>query len=255
MFEDVVGLGRVMHDRIRAVPGPPPRAAVAVAGSSSPSACAAASVSDSAGSRAAQVVRGRTQLHCFEAHLVTGLHRYAKQCSGRNVMPCLHDVCNKLYLIRKEVKRTHEGAALSRQCSSQSWWFMHMREAVARLCVVLWSSAQATPHFMHGSRKENFRQFCVGVVYSFKRGFEEDGLVLVPQCAELGNVLPNFRSPRDKSSKHHHGNFRISHHRGIRLLHDAYSSVAVSERRTFWRDAALAASHVKNVYAKRCPTT
>lgn len=246
MFRDLVDLGRTMHARISKSEAGPSREASCTQRETTVDVQTSA-----AAARATQAVRGRTHLHCYEAHLVTGLHKYAKQCSGSNTMPCLNEVCNKLYLIRREVQRTHEGAALSRKCASHSWWFVHLCEAVARLCVVLWSSAQETPHFRDGARKqENFRQFCVGVFYSFKRGFADGDLSLVPLCSDLGNVLPNFRSPRDKGSKHH-GNFRISHHRGIRMLHDAYGSVAHTERGIFWRDAMEAAAHVKRVYDLR----
>ena len=98
MFRDVVSLGRTMHARMSTTEAEAPHAQRA--------ASAGAKDGGHTALRATQAVRGRTHLHCLEAHLVTGLHRYAKQCSGSNTMPCLGEVCNKLYLIRREVKRT-----------------------------------------------------------------------------------------------------------------------------------------------------
>lgn len=188
----------------------------------------------------------------LEHLMVATVRRYIKDCQGRNEPPSLHDLHSICYSLRLQADQQQISATISTSCAQRRWWYIGVRDAIARLAVSLWTNMLKTPYMRDNRRShDGFKQFVVGVAYGLRRGVKlSSGVVLIPRCERFCSALPNMRSPRDKRSKQ--TPFRMSAHRGMCTFQRAAASVAENEQASFWEETtriaqALEAAHLSNV--------
>lgn len=176
------------------------------------------------------------------------VRRYIKECQGRNEPPSMHDLHSICYGLRKQVAKQHSNATISSNCARRQWWYLRVRDSIARLAVSLWRNMLRTPYMLTNRRShDGFKQFVVGVTYGLRRGVVlGSGVVLIPQCDHICNALPNMRSPRDKRAKH--APFKMSAHRGLCTFHRAMASVDVREQDAFWSETARIAKDLQDAH-------
>lgn len=176
------------------------------------------------------------------------VRRYIKECQGRNEPPSMHDLHSICYGLRKQVAKQHSSATISSNCARRQWWYLRVRDSIARLAVSLWRNMLRTPYMLTNRRShDGFKQFVVGVTYGLRRGVVlSSGVVLIPQCDHICNALPNMRSPRDKRAKH--APFKMSAHRGLCTFHRAMASVDVREQDAFWSETARIAKDLQDAH-------
>ena len=184
--------------------------------------------------------------------MIATVRRYIKDCQGRNEPPSLHDLHSICYMLRLQANQQQKSAKISILCAERRWWYIGVRDSIARLAVSLWTRMLDTPYMRDNRRShDGFKQFVVGVAYGLRRGVKlSSGIVLIPRCERFCNALPNMRSPRDKRSKQ--TPFRMSAHRGMCTFQRAAASVAFNEQAIFWDETiriarALELAHHSNV--------
>jgi len=183
-----------------------------------------------------------------DAMLIAVVRRYIKECQGRNEPPSMHDLHSICYGLRKQLAKQHSNATISSSCARRRWWYIRVRDSIARLAVSLWRNMLLTPYMQTSRRShDGFKQFVVGVTYGLRRGVTlSSGVVLIPQCEQICNALPNMRSPRDKRAKN--APFKMSAHRGLCTFHRAMASVEVGDQDAFWGETARIAKDLQDAH-------